>query len=130
MKRAPQALRALLLLLAPLLSGCGLAATIAVVSGQSSSSRSAAFGPPAPTVSEVSPTAASHQGGMEIEIRGSATQPEELIDRVYGFAHYQASHGPVLEDGDTIGASADERITIRHVPSAWDRPGPVLQLDL
>lgn len=35
-----------------------------------------------------------------------------------------------LLDGHTIGASEDERITVRHGPSAWDRPGPVLHLDL
>jgi hypothetical protein len=67
---------------------------------------------------------------MEIEVRGSETQPNALIDRVYGFSHYQAEHGPVLKDGDTIGGSANEKITIRHAPSAWDRHGPVLQLNL
>jgi hypothetical protein len=69
-------------------------------------------------------------GLMEIEVSGSSTDPRELLDRVLGFSNYQAENGPVLLDGHTIGASAEERITVRHGPSAWDRPGPVLHLDL
>ncbi|MCB9689055.1 MAG: DUF4261 domain-containing protein [Alphaproteobacteria bacterium] len=69
-------------------------------------------------------------GLMEIEIRASKRDAEHLIERAYDFAHYQALRGRVLRHGDTIGASADERIAIRHAPSAWDRPGQVLTLDL
>lgn len=69
-------------------------------------------------------------GLMEIEIRRSGRDADHLIERAYDFAHYQALRGRVLRHGDTIGASADERIAVRHAPSAWDRPGNVIHLDL
>ena len=69
-------------------------------------------------------------GHMEIEIRDSSAAPPDLIDRVYDIAHYLTQAGPVLNDGDTLGGSADERLQVRHLPSAWEREGPVLSIDL
>lgn len=69
-------------------------------------------------------------GHLEIEARDSRVGPSELVDRVYGIAHYLTQAGPVLKDGDTVGDSAEERIHIRHSPSAWDREGPVLWLQM
>ncbi|WP_414639328.1 DUF4261 domain-containing protein [Archangium sp.] len=39
-------------------------------------------------------------------------------------------HGPVLNDGDTIGLSADERLRIRHLPSAVDPSRKVYRIEL
>ena len=68
-------------------------------------------------------------GAMEIEIRASQQEPQELIDFVYNVGHYLAQNGPVIQDGDTVGGSGDQKIRAHHVPSAWEREGPVLQID-
>ncbi|MBX7184667.1 MAG: DUF4261 domain-containing protein [Vicinamibacteria bacterium] len=69
-------------------------------------------------------------GHLEIEVRDSRVGASELVDRVYGIAHYLTQAGPVLKDGDTVGDSDEERIRVRHTPSAWDREGPVLRLEV
>jgi hypothetical protein len=69
-------------------------------------------------------------GHMEIEVRHSMLAPQVLIDRVHDIAHYLTQAGAVLKDGDTVGESAEERMRIRHVPSAWEREGPVLQIEI
>jgi hypothetical protein len=69
-------------------------------------------------------------GLLEIEIRDSTSSAEDLYDTVFMIAQYGANAGPILLDGQTIGATEDERILIRHLPSQWDRPGDVIVLDL
>ncbi|WP_298243778.1 DUF4261 domain-containing protein [uncultured Bradyrhizobium sp.] len=50
----------------------------------------------------------------EIEfVTGKLTLPE-LFDKVAGLSVYLIEHGSVVKDGDTIGASASERIQVRH----------------
>ncbi len=57
-------------------------------------------------------------GHMEVEVRGfDAESPEAMITFVQGIARYLAASGAVIEDGDTIGGSAQERILVRHEPS-------------
>lgn len=73
-------------------------------------------------------TGLSELGLMEIEVRDSRLEPEALIDRIYDIAHYLCMAGPILRDGETIGGDDGERISIRHLDSIWDRPGPVLVL--
>ena len=56
---------------------------------------------------------------MEIEVVHSLLQPDLLIDKAFNIAHYLLDNGPVLKDGDTIGVSESERISVRHQQSVW-----------
>ncbi|WP_338306696.1 MULTISPECIES: DUF4261 domain-containing protein [Bradyrhizobium] len=52
--------------------------------------------------------------GREIEfVTGELALPA-LFDKVAGLSVYLLEHGSVVKDGDTIGASASERIQVRH----------------
>lgn len=66
---------------------------------------------------------------MEIEGGSRRLKPMELVGKVFDIAHYTCTRGPVLNDGDTIGESDQERIRIRHAKSVWDRPGPVIRIE-
>ena len=69
-------------------------------------------------------------GLMEIEVSGSTTPPQQLIQEVFAVAHYQLKAGPVLADGHMIRGLGEERVLVLHAPSAWERSGPVLRLML
>jgi hypothetical protein len=69
-------------------------------------------------------------GHLEIETVVPRDLGEHALDRVFAVAHYLCDRGPVLSDGDTVGFIAGEKIRISHRPSRWDRPGPVLFLEL
>ena len=55
--------------------------------------------------------------GREIELEPQALTPEEALNKAAGLAVYLLQHGPALGDGDTFGATAAERIRVRHVQS-------------
>lgn len=88
------------------------------------------FGGREPDTWSVFTTGMTALGLLEIEVRNSLAQRSALVERVYDIAHYLTQAGPVLMDGDTLGESASERIQVHHRPSAWDREGPVLLIDL
>lgn len=52
--------------------------------------------------------------GREIEFVTGKLTLSALFDKVVGLAVYLIEHGSVVKDGDTIGASASERIQVRH----------------
>lgn len=53
--------------------------------------------------------------GFEIEFELVLLPPATIADRVLGLIQHQLDHGSLLEDGDTVGVSDDERITVtRH----------------
>jgi hypothetical protein len=52
--------------------------------------------------------------GREIEFRTSKLTLPALIDKVSGLSVYLIEHGNVVKDGDTIGASEDERFAVRY----------------
>lgn len=52
--------------------------------------------------------------GREIEFKTAKLTLPALIDKVAGLSVYLVEHGNVVKDGDTIGASATERIAVRH----------------
>ena len=56
-------------------------------------------------------------GLMEIEVDRHRMKPEELFDFVSNLANYLIQNGPVIEDGNTVGGSEDERIVVHHRPS-------------
>ncbi|WP_249141378.1 DUF4261 domain-containing protein [Bradyrhizobium liaoningense] len=52
--------------------------------------------------------------GREIEFETAKLTLPALIDKVAGLSVYLIEHGNVVKDGDTIGASATERIAVRY----------------
>ncbi|WP_158668490.1 DUF4261 domain-containing protein [Bradyrhizobium guangdongense] len=52
--------------------------------------------------------------GREIEFVTSKLALPALFDKVAGLSVYLIEHGNVVKDGDTIGASASERIAVRY----------------
>jgi len=55
--------------------------------------------------------------GRELELEPQTLAPEEAASKAAGLAVYLLQHGPALKDGDTFGATAAERIRVRHVQS-------------
>jgi Domain of unknown function (DUF4261) len=58
-------------------------------------------------------------GVMEIEMIRSSKPYEEMYERARELAGYLIYEGPVLADGHTVGRTADEKIIVRHEPSAY-----------
>lgn len=66
--------------------------------------------------------------GREIEFLPVAWTPGELARRVFGLAQYLILRGPVIKDGDTVGDTPSERITVRLLESGQWFKGPVMAL--
>lgn len=73
-------------------------------------------------------TGLSALGHMEIETRSSEEPPGELRERMFGLANYLIESGPVIQDGDTIGEDADERIKVVYSDSSFGQSGRVMRL--
>jgi hypothetical protein len=58
-------------------------------------------------------------GHLELEAHETSLSPSELLGTLADVAHYQLSTGARLQDGQTFGPSAEERIQIRHAPSRF-----------
>ena len=67
-------------------------------------------------------------GLQEVEVNEGPEPPEELYDRFFGLAAYLLAHGSVIEDGDTLGESEDEKIQVRYGASSFGHPSEVMQL--
>lgn len=65
---------------------------------------------------------------MELETRNASDPPDELRDRLMGLAEYVLTSGAVINDGDTIGETADEKIRIRYRESSFGCDGQVMRL--
>ncbi len=59
-------------------------------------------------------------GLMDIEVDSCRMPVGDLFEFVSNIAHYLIQSGPVIEDGNTVGGSEDERILVRHLPSMID----------
>lgn len=66
-------------------------------------------------------------GCLEIEIDQSRRPPQEILDFCYDIVSYVLTRGATLNDGETVGRSAKEKIKVRHKPSMWKR-GKVMKL--
>jgi hypothetical protein len=60
-------------------------------------------------------------GCLEIEIDRSRRQPEEILDFGYDIVNYVLMRGAPINDGETFGRSANEKIKVRHKSSMWKR---------
>lgn len=52
-----------------------------------------------------------------LELMVTSTQPGTALGRLFDLASYAVERGAAPADGDTIGASEQEKLTVRHVPS-------------
>lgn len=69
-------------------------------------------------------------GMQEIEIHNSQRDPQFLYERLFDIVHYVLRKNVVLHDGETIGISDTERITIQETQSLCDGVTSVLQLGM
>lgn len=67
-------------------------------------------------------------GHMELEAQGAAEPPGELKDRLLALCGYLLENGPVINDGDTVGEDANEKIRVVYSPSAFGHEGQVMRL--
>lgn len=66
----------------------------------------------------------------EMEIDRTTWKPEDVLDFTSGVVTYLVMRGEPIGDGETVGRTAGEKIAVRHAGSMFDRPGPVMKLDL
>lgn len=68
-------------------------------------------------------------GHMELETLNSPEPPGELRERFFGLACYLLENGPVIRDGDTLGADESEKIRAIYSPSSFGHEDQVIRLD-
>lgn len=69
-------------------------------------------------------------GLMEIESEGARGESEEIWAFVQNLASYLLNQGPVINDGDTVGPDAAERIKVRFAASIFpERESQVYRLE-
>lgn len=66
---------------------------------------------------------------MDIVTENATDSPDDLSERFYGLADYLVEHGPVIEDGHTIGEDVGQRIQVRYCQSPFGHQRPVMRLD-
>lgn len=69
-------------------------------------------------------------GLSEIEVPPSRHTPELVLERAFKMAHYLLENGPILEDGETVELSDDEKLVVHFGPSMWDPSLSVLRLEI
>lgn len=67
-------------------------------------------------------------GHPELEAVGLPETPERLHSRLVGVARYLVEHGPIIQEGDAIGESADEHIRVAFGQSQFGNRGAVMRL--
>lgn len=67
-------------------------------------------------------------GLMDIEINETADSAQGVFNRFTGIVDYLIEHGMVISDGDTLGATDEERIRVVYGPSALDPEREVMRL--
>ncbi len=68
-------------------------------------------------------------GIQELEIAPSLREPHELREWTWDLARNLIDRRPVLNDGDTVGRSAHERVLVRHARSMDKRNAQVYRLE-
>jgi hypothetical protein len=64
--------------------------------------------------------------GREIEMQAPQSRAKTLVERISGLITYLLQHGLVLNDGDTIGISATEKILVHLIRSNHFDQAPVI----
>lgn len=73
-------------------------------------------------------TGLAELGLMELEAQAAPESPSELRKRFEGISGYLLEHGLVIQDGDTLGESATEKIRVLFSPSSFGNKDQVMQL--
>ncbi|MGE5417829.1 MAG: DUF4261 domain-containing protein [Acidobacteriota bacterium] len=60
-------------------------------------------------------------GHREIEVRPARINPDEILSTVFNVACYLLLNGPVIKDGNTIGATDEDRMLVQYGPSMFER---------
>jgi hypothetical protein len=68
-------------------------------------------------------------GHMEFETHNATDSPGDLRERMMNLASYVLENGPVIQDGHTIGADENEKITVSYSPSEFGHEDDVMMLD-
>ena len=68
-------------------------------------------------------------GHKEFETDSCPLPPGELRERLHDFTQYVLANGPVVRDGDTIGADERAEIRAKYAPSRFGAEGQVIRLD-
>lgn len=68
-------------------------------------------------------------GCKEVEVVRSKKEGMEIFSLVHGISQYLISAGDVIEDGNTVGGTDDEKIKVYHKKSKLDGRGTVLRID-
>ena len=69
-------------------------------------------------------------GLMEIEVERSRKDLGDIFEFVSNIAHYLVQSGPVIQDGNTVGGTAEEQIIVRHKPSMIDKSRKVYKIGM
>lgn len=69
-------------------------------------------------------------GLMDIEVFGYEGQPAELMGWIYDLANYVLGREAVINDGETVGQSEDEKLVVRHKRSKFDRKDTVMAIEV
>ncbi len=65
---------------------------------------------------------------MDVECLHAPEAPNVLWDRMLSLCDYQIQNGPVIEDGDTVGADENEIIRVVYCDSQFGAQGQVMRL--
>lgn len=68
-------------------------------------------------------------GHKEFETDNATDSIGDLRERLFNLATYVLENGPVIKDGNTVGADADEKIQVIYSKSMFGNEGKVLRLD-
>jgi len=68
-------------------------------------------------------------GFMDIEVFGFNGPAVELMGWIYDLATYIVDRGQVINHGETVGQTAEERIPVRHARSSFDRKQTVMRIE-
>lgn len=68
-------------------------------------------------------------GHMEFETDNASDDVGGLRERFYNLAAYVLANGPVIQDGNTVGADANEKIQVVYGTSKFGLEGRVMRLD-
>ena len=71
----------------------------------------------------------SELGHKEFETANASDSVPELRERLFNLALYVLESGPVILDGNTIGADANEKIQVVYGESQFGNEGEVMRLD-
>jgi len=68
-------------------------------------------------------------GHMEFETNNASDEVGDLRERFLNLAAYVLENGPVIEDGNTVGADENERIRVIYSDSEFGNEGTAMRLD-